>query len=139
MDEKEKQREYQRKWREANPDYQKKWKEANPDYHKYYQSEHRKLEPNKKKRRELSSERQQRLKRYVIGHYSNGTNSCAFCSFDDMRALSIDHINGGGLKHIRSVHNLYNWLIKNNYPLGFRVLCMNCQWIKRSEKKETRK
>lgn len=134
---------YRRKWNEAHPGYQReyhaKWKEAHPDYYKTYHKEYRNTEKNREYRRELSAEKQQRLKREVINHYSNGKNRCAFCSFNDMRALSIDHINGGGARHIRSIHNLYGWLIRNNYPLGFRVLCMNCQWIKRAKKKETRK
>ena len=32
--------------------------------------------------------------------------------------------------------NLYNWLIKNNFPSGFQTLCMNCQFIKREENRE---
>ena len=148
MNKKEKE-DYKRKWNEAHPDYQReyqeKWREAHPDYQKEYRNTEKNREYQAKWReahpdyhRKLASGRQQRLKRDVISHYSNGTNRCAFCSFDDIRALSIDHINGGGAKHIRSVHNLYEWLIKNSYPLGFRVLCMNCQWVKRAEKKETR-
>jgi hypothetical protein len=42
--------------------------------------------------------------------------------------LGIDHINGGGTKHRKEIKNfgIYKWLIDNNYPLGYRVLCHNC-------------
>jgi len=86
-----------------------------------------------------SREVQQQFKANVISHYSEGTMKCQWCSFGDMRALSIDHINGGGARHIKQVGNLYTWLIKNGYPDGFQVLCMNCQWIKRAQRNETAK
>ena len=45
--------------------------------------------------------------------------------------LTIDHINGGGNKHLEAIRKVggqsfYNWLITNNFPKGFRVLCWNC-------------
>lgn len=48
--------------------------------------------------------------------------------------LIIDHIDGGGTKHRKEVGKgaaFYRWLEKNNYPLNFQVLCMNCQFGKR--------
>jgi len=27
----------------------------------------------------------------------------------------------------------YYWLRRQGYPEGYQTLCMNCQWIKRSE------
>lgn len=85
----------------------------------------------------------QKIKRLILGHYSNGSMKCIRCGFDDIRALSIDHINGGGTKH-REVTTkagiaFYLWLKKNNYPKGYQVLCMNCQWIKRATNGENRK
>jgi hypothetical protein len=85
---------------------------------------------NKKKRN--------KLKLKIVGHYSNGTMACNRCKFADIRALSIDHINGDGAKHRREVPGLqlYGWLETNNFPDGFQVLCMNCQFIKRHENNE---
>lgn len=76
----------------------------------------------------------------VVSHYSNGTMDCKKCGYSDIRALSIDHIKGDGAKHRREIgqHNLYKWLINNNYPDGYQVLCMNCQVIKRIENGENR-
>ena len=66
----------------------------------------------------------------VLTHYGNGKIACVLCGFEDMRALSIDHMNGGGAKHIKSLHkNFYDWLVENNFPEGYQTLCMNCQWI----------
>lgn len=67
----------------------------------------------------------------VLGYYSNNTFHCAECGYDDVRALSIDHINGGGNKHRKEIGtgDLYSWLKRNNFPEGFRVLCMNCQFL----------
>jgi hypothetical protein len=84
----------------------------------------------------------QRKKIAVFSHYSNGDIKCNRCGLNDIRALSIDHINGGGSKHIKEIRggrlgsNFYHWLIKNNYPPGYQILCMSCQWIKRSENRE---
>ena len=45
--------------------------------------------------------------------------------------MSIDHINNDGYKH-RELTNIgngsttYFWLIKNNFPDDFQILCMNC-------------
>ena len=82
------------------------------------------------------SEWRQIRKFKIIHHYSKGTMICARCGFSDIRALSIDHIDGGGTQHRKLIGDLYGWLNKNNYPEGFRVLCMNCQLIKSYENNE---
>jgi hypothetical protein len=42
--------------------------------------------------------------------------------------LQVDHINGGGGKHKRSMNNqsIYRWLVEHNFPAGFQILCSNC-------------
>lgn len=63
--------------------------------------------------------------------YSDSYMKCALCGFDDFDCLTIDHIYGGGHKHMKQLKkegtNLQLWLKKNNYPDGYRVLCWNCQ------------
>tara|TARA_Y100000310_G_scaffold309125_1_gene352923 strand:+ start:373 stop:915 length:543 start_codon:yes stop_codon:yes gene_type:complete len=73
------------------------------------------------------------LKVKVLEYYGDGKCACVKCGYDDIRALSIDHIDGGGNDHRRKerIGNLYHWLWKNEYPDGFQTLCMNCQFIKR--------
>src|SRR6266487_5277379 len=69
----------------------------------------------------------QRKRRLCIDHYSGGKMKCACCPENIYEFLTIDHINGGGHKH-KKIHNgaLYNWLVKNQFPEGYRVLCWNC-------------
>ena len=78
----------------------------------------------------------------VLTHYGNGKLVCVRCGFDDIRALSIDHINGNGAEERRRlgvVHgrvNFYCWLQHEGYPDGYQTLCFNCQMIKKIENKE---
>jgi hypothetical protein len=68
----------------------------------------------------------------VLTHYSNGIAACKNCGITDIRVLSIDHINGNGRAHLKQIGaQICDWLLRNNYPEGFQVLCMNCQFIKR--------
>jgi ribosomal protein L36 len=88
------------------------------------------------KHREKVRKQRWELKLEVLKHYSPELK-CARCGFSDVRALSIDHVNGGGSNHIKEIggaSKFYRWLKKNNYPPGFQVLCMNCQFIRRYEK-----
>lgn len=59
---------------------------------------------------------------------------CACCGEPEKAFLTIDHIDGGGNKHRKEVgqSNVYRWLKQHDYPPGFQVLCMNCQWGKRN-------
>jgi hypothetical protein len=61
-----------------------------------------------------------------------GGYCCACCKEEEKAFLTIDHINNDGYKHRKEIgqSNTYRWLKDNNYPPGFQVLCMNCQWGK---------
>ncbi|KKL06542.1 hypothetical protein LCGC14_2595010, partial [marine sediment metagenome] len=37
-------------------------------------------------------------KPYVLRYYGRGKLACVHCGFEDIRALTLDHINGGGSK-----------------------------------------
>jgi hypothetical protein len=84
----------------------------------------------------------EKLKAEVFEHYCPDGIKCAKCPFTDLRALTIDHINGDGYKHTfpsgkrMTGAPLYRWIKKHNYPKDLQVLCMNCQWIKRHENQE---
>lgn len=69
-----------------------------------------------------------RLKLEVLVAYSGSPPRCACCGETMIEFLTIDHIEGGGTAQRKQlgVVSIYNWLKKNNYPLGYRVLCMNC-------------
>lgn len=70
------------------------------------------------------------LRLAVLTHYSNGTPRCACCGEMKIEFLAIDHINGSGKKHKAEIRvhgsTFYSWLRARNYPLGYRILCHNC-------------
>ena len=66
----------------------------------------------------------------VLNYYTNGTFQCKKCGCNVYELLQIDHINNDGAEHRKKVKNIYKWLIKNEYPNGFQVLCANCNWLK---------
>lgn len=74
------------------------------------------------------------FKSSILAHYGNGKLACVKCGFSDIRALSIDHIDGKGVEHRKSLRRggvpFYKWLVDNGYPEGYQTLCMNCQFIK---------
>lgn len=74
----------------------------------------------------------------VLTYYGGGKCTCVKCGFDDIRALTIDHVNGRAKGDKRVGNFLYLFLVRNNYPQGYQTLCFNCQWIKKAEKGENR-
>lgn len=92
-------------------------------------------DPEKSLRRKLT------IKQIVLAHYGSGKVACVRCGFSDIRALSIDHINGDGWKdrNVRRGSNICYSLRSLGYPDGYQTLCMNCQFIKRSENGESAK
>ncbi len=80
------------------------------------------------------------LKVEVLTYYGNGECACVKCGFSDIRALSIDHIEGRGNRHrqgkLRTSASFYAWLKARDYPQGYQTLCMNDQFIKRDENNE---
>jgi hypothetical protein len=73
-----------------------------------------------------------RLKKEVLSHYSGGGEPvCSKCGNQDIRVLTIDHINNGGRRHLDNLKikggiQFYRWLKSNGFPPGYRVLCFNC-------------
>jgi len=64
------------------------------------------------------------LKIEIFSYYGN---KCNCCGESRLPFLNIDHINGGGKKHVKEIGGeLYRWLKKNNFPDGFQILCANC-------------
>ena len=62
----------------------------------------------------------------VLQAYGGNNPSCACCGIGHQEFLSIDHIHGGGAKHRKAVGNVYEFLVKSNFPNGFRLLCHSC-------------
>ncbi len=103
----------------------------NPEKRRLYSKNWR--EKNRERYRELSTNSHQRRRLKMLQAYSGDIPKCACCGETHNEFLAIDHINGGGNKHRKSVTRstgLMGWLIKNNYPSGFQVLCHNCNFAK---------
>ena len=64
-----------------------------------------------------------------------GEPICKRCGFSDIRALQIDHINGGGSKERKNREKSFLMTVRQN-PNKFQILCANCNWIKRVENRE---
>ncbi len=76
-----------------------------------------------------------RLKEECFQHYGK---KCSCCEEIIIQFLTLDHEHGNGNNHRKKLfkHNvggvhMYRWLKKNNFPKGYTILCMNCNWAKR--------
>ena len=136
-------RQYYLKNKERVNERVKKYRAANQEAHSirskawFENNKERKHELDrlwrKKNKESIDAKRKQRhwdLKLEVWSHY--GT-VCTCCGESVKEFLTIDHINGGGGKHRKELRasgsqHIYQWLKKNDYPEGYRVLCMNCNF-----------
>ncbi len=77
----------------------------------------------------------ERIRKEVLSHYGG---KCSCCGYDDMNKkighqsfLQIDLIDGGHKKlkstlGISGSSSTFQWLRKNGFPSGYRVLCAGC-------------
>ncbi len=73
-----------------------------------------------------------KLKQKVIDAYGG---ECACCHDDFIGRLTIDHKNNDGAEHRRSIgskggSSFYHYLVVNNFPEGYQVLCASCNLSK---------
>lgn len=68
-------------------------------------------------------------KQIVLDHYGA---RCVCCGESNKDFLSIDHMNNDGAAHRREIGSgaILRWLILNNFPPGFQILCYNCNMAK---------
>ena len=120
----------------------KKRYEENKEKYKKMGKEYReknKEQVNKQKREhyQVSGKiKQQQNKKIIVEYYSEGRNccNCPSCNESNIEFLAIDHIEGGGGKHRKQVSgNFYNYLIKEDFPEGYQILCHNCNVAKRDK------
>jgi hypothetical protein len=83
---------------------------------------------NKERQCNLMKKRNAAVRLEGLMAYSDGQPKCDCCGETTLEFLSIDHVNGGGSKHRKELNgiSIYAWLKRNKYPVGFRVLCHNC-------------
>ena len=83
----------------------------------------------------LNDRRLRQLKRAKMLAFLGG--KCVKCKFKDVRALQIDHVNGGGTKESKLfpyIGSRYKRIRQN--PANYQLLCANCNAIKVFENEE---
>jgi len=107
------------------------WKRANRDrvhiMNKRYYEKHREYF------KKYTSKRQKEKKLTVFLHYTAGDIKCACCGEKTFDFLCVDHVNNDGNEHRKTRGTglgFYAWIIRNNFPGGLQILCMNCNWGK---------
>lgn len=75
----------------------------------------------------------QQVKEQVFAHYGK---QCACCGEDEPIFLTLDHMNNDGADHRRellpgtprgaSADAVWRWVVKNDFPDTFQILCFNC-------------
>ena len=85
--------------------------------------------------------RRQRIRLAILDAY--GDSKCILCGYNDVRALDLDHVDGGGTKHRKQLKGTYvqAMLHREGFPDKdkYRILCRNCNWIAYLEKVEEEK
>lgn len=161
MNSTEKIRLYQKKWRQSNrkkcSEYSKRWRERHPEqWLKISRRKRYRIATEKQKQQSLKWYRNNKEKwgAYRAKTISKGNTSkkyrrahrmesleilgakCVRCGFTDVRALQIDHINGGGSVELKGSCTHRQLLLIRKNPEKYQILCANCNWIKRSENHE---
>lgn len=117
-------------------------------HHKYYLAHKEDWQSRRRARYQANPEEYKRkakefhrMSRYsVLSHYSDNPPKCACCEEITLEFLTIDHMNNNGAEERRKLfgtkgrggggHTFYRWLINHNFPEGYQVLCMNCNFAK---------
>lgn len=100
------------------------------DPEKYRQKSREWFLKNRDKALETNRKWRQEMRVKILSHYSNGKMECACCGENVLEFLTLDHINNDGTKMRKMYpgggHQHYRRIIKEGFPLGFQVLCYNC-------------
>lgn len=72
-----------------------------------------------------------KAKELCLAHYGCHC-MCPGCTVTIPEFLSVEHLEGGGIKHRKEnkIGNMWLWLVHHNYPEGFAVWCFNCNLAK---------
>jgi hypothetical protein len=110
------------KKRETNRKAMAAFRERHPEKVKALNTKYRALHGDKY--RQAARERERKKKLLIIERYGG---QCACCGESDYRFLCIDHKNNDGYEHrkVKRV-NIYDFIVANNFPDTFQVLCFNC-------------
>jgi len=89
---------------------------------------------NRSANKEQMKAYRQRIKDAVFAAY--GGYRCACCGESEKSFLCVDHVNNDGYAHRKQIGHrggigIYLWIVKNQFPPGFQILCYNCNQGKR--------
>lgn len=139
--------EQRQQWKEEHPNYNRAYYDTHRKEirrnarRRYKKNRHVVLKSRKdaywngQRERVLDTQRRNnREKRMeVLLHYGGNPPKCACCGESAFEFLVLDHISGGGNQHRKSLFGragagsrMIRWIIKEEFPEGFRVLCHNC-------------
>ena len=110
-------------WNAANPERRRETQRT-----RWWRENERLKEQLRQRYRDTIRPRKQERRLRVLLHYSTGDEpACVCCGERAVEFLALDHIDGGGGQHRRSIRrSIFDWVIDNDFPSGFRVLCHNC-------------
>jgi hypothetical protein len=126
---------YMKQWYADHPEYSKqKYHALSPEKKAEYlaKSRDKYRDESGPTRRATAKKSRMKVKAEVIAAYGK---VCQCCDEDQIEFLTIDHIHGGGKKHVESLNvgrgfQFYAYLRANHFPDKdkLRVLCMNCNF-----------
>ena len=125
-----------RNTKESTPEYKAKRKEERKRPETLAKEKTRQQQPDYKEKTRIRQQ-EKRMKVYSVyskRHSNSDIPCCRCCEETMMEFLAVDHIDGRKNlpekeKNLRSI-NLVNFLIKNNFPEGYQILCHNCNMAK---------
>jgi len=136
-------KDFRKKYPEKVKEQRKKWLTSE----KGKKTEERYYKRTKIKRRICHREwsRRQRLEIIrLLGGQCTNPYSQHKEPYIDVRALQIDHVNGGGRKEVKKFKNCttsyYSFILKKikSGSKDYQLLCANCNWIKKYENNESK-
>lgn len=127
--------------RKTRLERKRKWDIKNKEYCKQYRKERYAIIYPINREKILNDMRNKNINNRieVLYWYSDGKIKCNRCEEAHYEFLAVDHINNNGYEHRKSGalkkygNNICKFLIKNNFPEGYQILCHNCNQIKRTE------
>jgi hypothetical protein len=128
-------------WRKASNKYSSTHRKQSRKCSKEYYYTHK--ETRRKLQRDYTFKYRNRILELLGKKCANPYNLNHGDFLEDSRCLQIDHVKGGGTKELKSGLNRWSYykMVYKKILEGskdYQLLCANCNWIKRHEKREWR-
>ena len=140
---KEKAKTHRKKYRDRPENKEKRKEYESTLEFKAKRKEYQSTPENKEKLKKYRDSTRFKMLQYYSKYFSNSDIPCCRCCGEShIEFLAIDHIAGRkemdsepelvklGYSSSLVSNKLYVWIIKNNFPKGFQVLCHNCNLAK---------